>query len=191
MSLFTKAPTPYDLSEFTVLVVEDSLYMQSLISSMLKAFGVGEILACENAKDAMELLTVLQASKKTRYLPTVDIVLTDWLMPKGSGEDLLRWIRTHDKESIRFLPVIVVSGYTTEYIAHMARDLGANETLVKPVSGTGLASRICSVIDHPRSFIKTDDYFGPDRRRKEAFYAGAERRVIHAEEIKVKHAGQE
>lgn len=191
MSLFSKAPTPYDLSGFTVLIVEDSHYMQSLMSSMLKAFGVGEILACENAKEAIDLLTVLQASKKTRYLPTVDIILMDWLMPKGSGEELLTWIRRSDKDSIRFLPVIVVSGYTTEYIAHMARDLGANETLVKPVSGTGLASRICSVIDHPRPFIKTSTYFGPDRRRQDVQHRGPERRIIQAEEIKVQHASVE
>ena len=160
--------------------------MQSLITSMLKAFGVGEILACENANEAIDLLTVLQASKKSRYLATVDIVLTDWLMPKGSGEELLRWIRSHDKDSIRFLPVIVISGYTTELLANLTRDMGANEILVKPVSGTSLASRICSVIDHPRPFIRAPYYFGPDRRRQELPHKGPERRVTAAEEIFIK-----
>lgn len=159
--------------------------MQSLITQMLKAFGVGDILACADAKEAIELLTVLQASRKSQYLKSVDIVLTDWLMPKGSGQELLTWIRKSDRDSIRFLPVIVVSGYTTEYIATMTRDLGANESLVKPISGTSLAARICTVIDHPRPFIKAPKYFGPDRRRQEMGYAGAERRITKAEEIKV------
>ena len=186
MSLFEKKPLPYDLSNFTVLIVEDSLYMQSLMAQMLKAFGVGDILACESAKEAIDLLSVLQASKKSRYLSTVDIVLMDWLMPKGgSGEQLLQWIRGHERDSIRFLPVIVVSGYTTEYLTSTARDLGANETLVKPISGNSLASRICSVIDHPRPFIKAPDYFGPDRRRQTVAYTGRERRVTQAVEVKV------
>ncbi len=188
MAIFEKKPLPYDLSNFSILIVEDSEYMQTLIAAMLKVFGVGEILACANAHEAIELLTVLQASKKSRYLQSVDIVLMDWLMPKGSGEDLLKWIRSNERDTIRFLPVIVVSGYTTEYIAMQSRDLGANETLVKPISGNNLANRICSVIDHPRPFIKAPHYFGPDRRRQETDYKNTERRKTKADEIKVKNA---
>ena len=186
MPIFEKKPLPYDLSNFTILVVEDSEHMQTLITSMLKVFGVGEILACTNAKEAIDLLTVLQASKKSRYLSNVDIVLTDWLMPKGNGEELLRWIRSSDKDNIRFLPVIVISGYTTEYIAAKTRDLGANETLVKPISGNSLAGRICSVIDHPRPFVNAPHYFGPDRRRQEVSYSGPEKRVTETEIITIK-----
>lgn len=188
MALFEQKPQPYDLSNFTILIVEDSLYMQSLMASMLKAFGVGDILACESGREAIEILTVLQSTRKSRTLRNVDIVLTDWLMPDGSGYDLLKWIRGHEKDAVRFLPVIVVSGYTTEYIITTARDMGAHETLVKPVSGTALASRICSVIENPRPFIRSTTYFGPDRRRHDMPYKGADLRVIQAEEIKVSHA---
>lgn len=191
MSIFQKEPLPYDLSNLTILIVEDSVYMQSLMSSMLKVFGVGEILACESAKEAIDLLTITQATKKSRHLTNVDIVLMDWLMPRGSGKDLLHWIRSHDKDTVRFLPVVVVSGYTTEYITAVARDMGANEILVKPVSGNALASRICSVIDNPRPFIKVKTYFGPDRRRQETLHKGKERRVVTAEQIKVKHGSVE
>lgn len=157
--------------------------MQSLISSMLKMFGVGDIMTCENAEEAKDLITIAQARTKSRYVTDIDIVLTDWLMPKGSGRDLLTWIREHEKEEIRFLPVIVVSGYTTQRVTNAARDLGANETLTKPVSAKSLASRICSVIDNPRQFIKAPGFFGPDRRRKRQPFTGKDRRkndpVIH------------
>lgn len=186
MPIFEKKPLPYDLSNFTVLVVEDSEHMQTLITSMLKVFGVGEILACTNAKEAIDLLTILQASKKSKYLKNVDIVLTDWLMPKGNGEELLRWIRGNEKDTIRFLPVIVISGYTTEYIAIKTRDLGANETLVKPISGNSLAGRICSVIDNPRPYVKAPHYFGPDRRRQDIPFAGMERRIAETEIVQIK-----
>ncbi len=186
MPVFQKQPLPYDLSNFTILIVEDSAYMQALMSQMLKVFGVGEILACSSARDAIELLTISQASKKSKYITNIDIVLTDWLMPKGGGgEELLKWIRDHDKDSVRFLPVVVVSGYTTEHVTARARDLGANETLVKPISGNGLASRICSVIDNPRAFIKAPGFFGPDRRRQTSLYTGPERRKVTADEIRV------
>lgn len=176
----------YDLSNLSILVVEDSAYMQSLISSMLRVFGVGEIMVCDSAEEAIELLTITQAKTKSRYATKIDIVLTDWLMPKGSGKDLLNWIRGHDKDSIRFLPVVVVSGYTTEVILTMSRDMGANEVLVKPISAALLAARICAVIDNPRPFIQSADYFGPDRRRQEIQYTGKERRLSIPKVVEIK-----
>lgn len=187
MILFNEKPSPYDLSNLTLLVVEDSPYMQSLIASMLKSFGVGDIMACEDAKEAIDLLTITQARKKSRFVTNVDIVLTDWLMPKGSGKELLHWIRRHEENAIRFLPVIVVSGYATVGLSNMARDMGANELLVKPVSGMGLASRICSVIDNPRPFVSVPDYFGPDRRRQAMEFKGPDQRVMKPELIEVVH----
>lgn len=189
MSIFQKQPLPYDLSNLTVLIVEDSPYMQTLLSQMLKVFGVGEILACNGGHEAIDLLTVTQASKKSKYITNVDIILMDWLMPKGgSGEELLQWIREHEKDTIHFLPVIVVSGYTTAYVTARARDLGANETMTKPISGNSLANRICSVIDHPRPFIRAPRYFGPDRRRHDSEFKNSERRITKAEEIRMEYA---
>ncbi len=183
--IFQSQPPPYDLSNFTVLVVEDSVYMQTLITSMLKVFSVGDIMVSEGGEEAVDLLTVTQARTKSRYITRVDIVLMDWLMDKGSGEELLRWIRSHEKDAVRFLPVVVVSGYTTDVITAKARDLGANEILVKPVSANGIASRICNVIDHPRPFIQAPEYFGPDRRRQDIDFSGPDRRVMPAELIEV------
>lgn len=182
-ALFQEKKEPYDLSNFTILVVEDSIYMQSLISSMLKVFGVGDIMIAEGAKEAIDILTVTQARAKSKYITKIDLVLTDWLMPKGNGEELVRWIRTHEKDEVRFLPVVVISGYATEQLTARARDCGANETLVKPVSAKGLASRICTVIDHPRTFVNVPGFFGPDRRRQQGKFSGPDRRKIKPEQI--------
>lgn len=176
-------PPPYDLSNFTIMLVEDSVYMQSLMTSMMKVFGVGDIMVCGGGEEAMDLLKVTQARRASRYITKVDIVVTDWLMPKGSGRELLKWIRSQDDDAIRFLPVMVVSAYTTEKVVNQARDLGANETLVKPISGMGLASRICSMIDKPRPFVSTPDYFGPDRRRQDVPFTGNDRRKTKKEDL--------
>lgn len=169
-------PEPYNLSNFSVLLVEDSIYMQTLVSEMLRVFGVGDILTCANAKEATDLLTIAQARTTSRYINKIDILLTDWLMPNGNGKDLLNWVRTHDNDDIRFLPIIVISGFTTEKLTNDTRDLGANEILVKPISGKLLASRICSVIDSPRAFIDAPEFFGPDRRRQYFAFTGKDRR---------------
>lgn len=191
MPIFNKQPQPYDLSNLSILIVEDSLYIQNLLTQMLKIFGVGDIMTCSSVKEAQDLLTAVQATKKSRYLKSVDIILMDWLMPEQNGDALLRWIRSHHSDTIRFLPAIVISGYTTEYIASQSRDLGAHESMVKPISGSGLASRICSVIEHPRPFIKSRNFFGPDRRRKNIPYDRKDRRTTKPDEIVVKHARSE
>lgn len=174
----------YDLRNFNVLLAEDYEFMQQLITGMLKAFGVGQIVVCPGGDESRGLLSVMAAAK-TNDIKMVDIVLCDWMMPEGSGPDFVNWIRNHKNDKIRFLPVIMISAFASEDVVKAARDSGANESLVKPVSGEKLAARILSVIDHPRPFIKAPDFFGPDRRRKKIPWKQEERRQLQAEEIKV------
>ena len=161
--------------------------MQTLISSMLRSFGVGDVLVCDGGREAQNLLQITEARKKSHDIRNVDIIITDWLMEKGSGVDLIEWVRNHDDPSIQFLPIILVSAYTTEKVVATARDRGAHEALVKPLSGHKLAGRIISVIDNPRSFIKTPHYFGPDRRRQDLPYKGKDKRKKRAKEINQEH----
>ncbi len=184
-TIYTEQPQPYDLSSFTVLLVEDSSYMSALMCSMLKAFNVGEILTCNDANEAIGVLTITQARKKSRFVTDIDIIVTDWLMPGGSGDELIDWVRAHEDDALRFMPIILISAYTTEKVIAMARDHGANESMVKPLSAKSLASRICTVIDNPRPFIQAPGFFGPDRRRQEMVLAGTNRRVMTSQELKV------
>jgi len=58
-----------------------------------------------------------------------------------------------------------------------ARDAGVHEFLAKPLSAKGLYSRIRSIIERPRPFVRAGQYFGPDRRRRDnPSYMGGERR---------------
>lgn len=174
----------YSLKNFNILLVEDYEFLQQLITGMLRAFGVGGIIVCGSGEEAKGLLSIMAASKSAD-MKMVDIVLTDWMMPDGSGEELIRWIRNHKSDKIKFLPLVMVSAFTSEDVVKAARDFGANEALVKPVSGEKIATRILSVIDHPRPFIKSPDFFGPDRRRKDLPWKKEERRKMDAEMIKV------
>ncbi|MAQ70950.1 MAG: response regulator [Alphaproteobacteria bacterium] len=170
------------LRNFTVLVVEDYGFMADLISSMLREFGIGKILIAENGEDAKDLIR-FNASGSSDTKP-MDIVLTDWLMPEVSGVELLKWIRSSEKDNIRFLPVVLLSAYTSEKVVSVARDNGANEAIVKPVSGKMLADRILHIVNHPRAFVKTPDFFGPDRRRKDKVYESEDRRKLTSQDVK-------
>ncbi len=180
-----QARKTYSLHQFRILVADDFGFMADLMSSMLREFGVGSMMIAESGNDAMDLLRIANADAGSRN--HVDIALVDWLMPNGNGIDLLHWIRTHKKPSIKFLPVIFISAYTSEDVVIAARDNGANEAMVKPISAEALAKRILHVIDHPRPFVKAPGFFGPDRRRKEKRFEGEDKRVTDAETIKVNH----
>ena len=176
----------YSLKNFRILAVEDYPFMADLISSMLREFGVGHIIQAINNQEAKEVLTMFN-SESSNSRNAVDIVITDWLMPEGDGPELLKWIRNHRKAQIKFLPTILCSAYASEDIVRMARDVGANEALVKPVSAIKMARRILHVVDNPRPYVKAPSFFGPDRRRREGKFKGEDRRKMKAEEIRQNH----
>ena len=55
--------------------------------------------------------------------------------------------------------------------------MGATEFVTKPFSVVTLAQRVQVVIERPRQFVHTGDYFGPDRRRRAEPFTN-ERRVL-------------
>ena len=145
----------YNLEVLNVLVVDDDRYMHLIIKAILSAMRIKNIRYCENASDAF---VEMQQS-----MP--DIVITDWKMEPLNGLDFVRQIRKGQDSPNPYVPTILLTGYTELHRVTEARDAGVTEILAKPVSIEKLHSRIVNIIEKPRSFIKTDDYFGPDRRR--------------------------
>jgi len=74
--------------------------------------------------------------------------------------------------------VLVLSAHTDKARVEAARDAGATEVCAKPVSPAEVYKKIVSMIAEPRLYIRSDGYFGPDRRRHgEGDYEGDERRT--------------
>lgn len=158
----------YKLENLTVLLVDDRRSMRSFIADVLREIGIGKVLNAESYQEATKLIDPPAAIEGLDFEmpPLADIVVIDWLLGDGeSGLDLLRWIRQHQSESVKYLPVIMLSGYSERDNIILARDQGANEFLAKPISITRLLERLLSVVERPRPFVKATAYFGPDRRR--------------------------
>jgi DNA-binding response OmpR family regulator len=95
-----------------------------------------------------------------------------------TGLDFVKLVRNSPKSPNPFVSIIMLTGHTHIDHVRLARDAGANEFLAKPVSVKAILSRMLSVIEHPRPFVRTDTYFGPCRRRRMADdYQGPERRL--------------
>ncbi len=151
-----------------VLIIDDNVHMRDVVETLLRALGVGTISLASNGQEALGLLRS----------EAIDIVLCDLEMEPLGGLDFIREMRANDASPNPVVPIIVVSGHSEKHQVVMARDAGATEFLAKPISAHELYERIRSVSMHPRPFVRTKTYFGPDRRRRlEDFYSGTERRA--------------
>jgi two-component system chemotaxis response regulator CheY len=161
-----------NLKKISILVVEDLQPMRSLIVSILDAFGVGTIHEASNGERGYEIF----------QKQNPDIVITDWLMEPVDGLELVKMIRNRKESVNRLVPIIVMTGYSAVHRVIAARDLGTTEFLTKPFTGRDLAKRINLIVNRPRDFVETGDFFGPSRRRKiNGSYIGPRRRSDESE----------
>ena len=98
-------------------------------------------------------------------------------MPIFDGLELVQMIRQPGANANPYVAIIMMTGHTEKHRVTAARDAGVTEILVKPISAKALHARIVNIVANPRDFIKTETYFGPDRRRNiNVNYSGPERR---------------
>ena len=144
------------LDRLKVLIVDDNKHTRLLLAQILRALGITQTF---EASDGVEALAALRNH-------AVDIVLTDLAMEPMNGIDFVRSLRTGPDSPGPMLPVIMITGHATMKRLQEARDAGVNEFMGKPITARGVIERLAQVVDHARPFIRTDDYFGPDRRRR-------------------------
>ncbi len=154
------------LEQLHVLIVDDNEHMTMLLAQILRSLNIREISSATDGASAF--------AKMREH--SVDLVICDWNMKPIDGLKFTRMVRRNPESPDPFVPIIMLTAHAEPSRVKEARDCGVNEFLAKPVAPAVLLSRIEAVIDDPRSFIKTKDYFGPDRRRQRRPYAGPERR---------------
>ena len=154
-----------------ILMVDDNHHMRILLSEILRAIDVKHLY---EAADGAEALQVLRREE-------IDIVMTDLAMQPLDGIDFCRLVRNSPDSPNPMVPIIMITGHSTLRRIGEARDVGANEFLAKPITARGIIHRITEIVEHPRPFIRTPDYFGPDRRRRnDPNYRGPKRRAGEA-----------
>jgi CheY-like chemotaxis protein len=158
----------YRFDRLKILVVDDNVHMRKLVTTILHAFGVGQINEADSGQRAWAILCESNP----------DVIVLDWVMDGLSGLELTQMIRTNPAAPNPFVPVIMLTGYSSADYVRQARDGGVNEFVAKPVSVKTMMARLVAAIDHPRPYVRTNGYFGPCRRRRGTDeYAGPERRI--------------
>ena len=119
-----------NLSDLTVLVVDDESSVTRLVRMMLSDMGVTQVFTAKNGKEALDLLGEFQEN--------IDIVICDWNMPTISGIDLLRQIRTVDPD----LPFLMLTARADMASVKDARDYGVTDYLRKPFSAETVQKKL-------------------------------------------------
>jgi len=126
----------FEVPEFTtkpsVLVVEDHHQMRAFIIKCLEAKY--QILAVQNGEEALDLL------KKQK----VDLILSDLMMPKMDGYQLLKQLKTD--QQTKFIPTIMLTARADMEDKLKALAIGVNEYMLKPFHPTELRIRIRNLI---------------------------------------------
>jgi DNA-binding NtrC family response regulator len=117
----------------TILLVDDDPLVLAGFREILSRAGY-DVTAVFSGSEALEQL-------ENRVF---DVILTDLLMPRVSGLDVLRTVREKHPDSV----VIVVTGYASVRSAVEALRLGAHDYLIKPCDEHELLFRVNMGIEH-------------------------------------------
>ena len=158
----------YDFSRLKILVVDYNRFMRETVRAILNAFGINHVQSASEASKAWSAIA--------EFKP--DICLIDWRMDPGpDGLSLVKRIRSDPTSANPFMPVIMLTGNAEARHVVEARESGINLYLAKPISAETLYNRLVAAVEQAKPFVRTANYFGPDRRgRPRADYGGPKRR---------------
>jgi two-component system, chemotaxis family, chemotaxis protein CheY len=104
----------------SVLIVDDSLYMRTLIKDALEAGGYDVVGQAANGEEAIDLAFELQP----------DFITLDNILPDMIGTDILK---VYKEEGLRS-KIIMISAVGQESVVSEGLRLGAKAYIVKPFS---------------------------------------------------------
>jgi len=157
------------------LLADPNQHSAGIIHGILRGFGAKRVIDVRNAHDAIQ---VLMDQK-------IDMMLIDPRLPDKGGFAFIRAIRSDPNNPCRTMPILVVTSDARISAIKTARDSGANMVIAKPVSPACLYERLAWVAFHPRNFVTSSKYFGPDRRFKIEGYADGDGRRTGDGEVTV------
>lgn len=112
-----------------ILLIEDSLSSARLTIGALKKSEIQHRLTwLIDGEDALEFLN---RSKKYVHAPRPDLILLDLSLPKKDGRELLQEIKSQN--SLKAIPVVVLTGSTSEKDQQQTEQLNVEGYLTKPV----------------------------------------------------------
>jgi two-component system, chemotaxis family, chemotaxis protein CheY len=118
-----------------ILVVDDFATMRRIMKNILKQLGY------TNIGEADDGTTALEEMKKTTY----DLIISDWNMPKMTGLDLLKTVRSDP--IYKEVPFLMVTAEAQKQNVIEAVQAGVSNYVVKPFTAEAIAEKLDKILD--------------------------------------------
>lgn len=119
-----------------ILIVDDFSTMRRIIKNILKQLGYSNIIEADDGSSALTLL------KKDK----IDFIVSDWNMPKMSGLDLIKVIRSDEK--LKSIPFLMVTAEAQKEQVMKALQEGVDNYIVKPFTAEILKEKIDKIFSN-------------------------------------------
>ena len=113
-----------------ILIVDDFATMRRIMKNILKQIGFTNIIEADDGTTALEEL------KKH----TVDLIISDWNMPKMTGLELLKAVR--GQEELKSLPFLMVTAEAQKQTVIDAVQAGVSNYVVKPFTAEAISEKL-------------------------------------------------
>ena len=121
------------MTERTVLVVDDEIAIRDMLRMALE---IAEF-RCLDAENVQEAYRIIIDDRP-------DLVLLDWMLPGGSGVELLRRMKRSDGS--KGIPVIMLTAKTMEDNVIQGLNEGADDYITKPFAPRELVARVRALL---------------------------------------------
>lgn len=118
-----------------ILIVDDVFPMVNSIKGELRRLGFNRLVTASDGAEALEILNA-----KAKEGEPIELIISDWLMPRMNGLELLKAVRSQSVH--KHLPFIMI---TTEGEASQvveAAQAGVTNYLVKPFSANSIQEKL-------------------------------------------------
>ncbi len=113
-----------------ILVVDDFATMRRIVRNILKQLGFTDIVEADDGSTALEIL----ATDK------IDLIVSDWNMPKVTGLELLKKIRADSK--LKDIPFLMVTAEAQKQNIVEAVQAGCSNYIVKPFTADTISEKL-------------------------------------------------
>ena len=120
----------------TILIVDDYATMRRILRNVLRKLGYSQFIEADDGVTALEQL------KKQK----IDMIVCDWNMPKMSGLELLKIVRSSNE--YKEIPFIMVTAEAQKKNVIDAVKAGVSNYIVKPFTEEQIAQKLEKVFEH-------------------------------------------
>lgn len=113
-----------------ILLVDDSATILHAVSKMLKELGYENVQTAEDPQEAIGHIKIIPP----------DLIISDWNMPKGSGLDLLKFVRTN-KDTAKAPFIFLTSDHDKSKVLQ-AKSFHPQAYILKPMTKKQIAERL-------------------------------------------------